>query len=94
MHQEDSRPQYRGLEDFAADAQTFASDRHRFAVVFNTDILKRFQVLLDVGPFETITGFVETTLQFFPERQRQETAEHMSSDCFIPLVKDRSGFQN
>ncbi len=81
------------LEDFAAHALALASDRHRSAIFFDGHLLKGFQVLLDVGPLEDVTGKVQLPFKLFAEYQDQEAAKDMATNGSIPLMKDGAGVQ-
>ena len=82
------------LENFAAGTETFATDGECFPPVFNRDLLEGLEVLLDVGPFETVPRFLQPTIQLLPDDQGQEAAKNMTPDGFIQLMKNGPSIQN
>jgi hypothetical protein len=46
------------LENLAACPEAFTPYGERLALVFYSDLLQGFEILLDVSPFETVTGFL------------------------------------
>jgi len=47
------------LENLPAGPEAFTPYGERLAPVFYSDLLEGLEVLLDVGPFETVTGFLQ-----------------------------------
>ena len=45
------------LEDLVADSQALTADCESLSVVIYRNLLKRIQILLDVSPFEIVSGF-------------------------------------
>ena len=82
------------LKDFAAGTEAFAPYGERFSLVFNRNLLEGLEVLLDVGPLETVTSLLQSAVQFLTENQGQETAEDVTPDGLISLMKDGPGIQN
>jgi hypothetical protein len=78
---------FRKREAFCADGQCLVAFRY-------CDLLKRLQILLDVGPFKCVTGFLQAALQFFSQNQSQEAAKDMAPDGRVLLMKNRTGFQD
>jgi hypothetical protein len=82
------------LENLATGTEAFTPDGKRFAPVFNRDLLQGLEILLDVSPFETVTGLLQPAVQFLAEDQGQKTAKDMTPDGLIPLMEDGPGVQN
>jgi hypothetical protein len=82
------------LEHFAAYALCFAAHRQVVAVFFYVSLLQRFQILLDMRPFEGMAGFFQVTLQLLAQNQSQKAAEDMPADGIIALMEDRTGFEH
>ena len=46
------------LENLAAGPKTFTANDQGLTPVFNRDLLQGLEILLDVGPLETVTGLL------------------------------------
>ena len=77
------------LEYFTAGSEAFTPYGERLVPVFYRNLLQGLEVLLDVGPFETVTSLLQSAIQFLPENQGKKTAEDVSSDGLIPLMELR-----
>src|SRR5665648_323731 len=71
------------LEDFTAGSEAFAADGERLALIFNRDLLQGLEILLDVGPFETVAGLLQPPIQLLPDDQGQKAAKNVTPDGFI-----------
>ena len=81
------------LKYLPAAAEALAADGKLFPVVVQGDLLKRIQILLDVGPLEGLAGLLQSAIQFLAENPCEKAAEDMPSNGFIDLVVDGAGFQ-
>ena len=82
------------LEDLPTSAKAFAPYGERLASVFNLDLLQRLEISFDIGPLETVTGFLQPAIQLLPDDQCKKAAEDMTPDGFIQLMEDGAGIQN
>lgn len=60
------------LENLPAGPKVFTSDGKRLAPVFDSDLLQSFEILIDLGPLETMTGLFQPAIQLLPEGHRPE----------------------
>jgi len=72
-------------KNISAGPEAFTPYGERLAPVFNRDLLQGLEILLDVGPFETVARLLQPAIQFFPDDQGQEAAKDMPPDDFIDL---------
>jgi len=70
------------------------SDGQRLATVFYRYFLQGLEILLNVEQLKTVAGFLQPAIQFLPNNHGQETAEDMTPDGLIPLMKDGPSIQN
>ena len=80
-----------GLEHLATDPETFTPDGESLAGVFEDDLLKRFEVLLDIGPCKAVSGLLQPVIEFFPQHESQKAAENVAANTGICLVENWSG---
>ena len=71
------------LKNLSADAPTFAANGQTLALFLNRDLLQRFEILLDICPFETVARLLQAPIQFLAQHQSQETAKNMAPDRLI-----------
>jgi hypothetical protein len=82
-----------GLEHLAAGSLALSADGKSFVVLFKGDLLEGLEVLLDVRPLETVAGGFDAPIEFRFEGECKETAEHMTTDRAIALMKHRAGLK-
>lgn len=75
------------LEYLAAATFGPAAHRDRFSVIGNRHLPRGFQIPLDIFPFESFTGPIQSLIQFLAQNQGQERTKHMAPDCFITLIE-------
>ncbi len=67
-----------GLKDLSGISLALCTDSKAFISFFNSNQLKDFGVLFDVGLFKHMTGIVEAPFQFFSQDQRLKAAKHVA----------------
>jgi hypothetical protein len=82
------------LKDLAADAPTFATDSQMLSIFFYGDLLQRFEIPLDIRPFEAVACLLQAPIQFLAQHQSQETAKNMAANRLIHLMVYGPGYQN
>lgn len=82
------------LEDFAAGPLALTPYGYPFAIFYDHGLLKGFEILFDVRPFEVMPGGVQPAVELLFENQGQKAAEHMAANRVIPLMIDRPCFKN
>jgi hypothetical protein len=82
------------LKDLTAGPFAFTSDSQGLAILFYDDLLKRFQVLFDVRPFQTVAPLIKTSIQFFLQNKGKKAAEHMAPNGLVTLMVNGARFQN
>src|SRR5210317_1529132 len=82
------------LKEFSTYALDFAAHRQAVTVFFYMCLLQRFQILLNMRPFEYVAGFFQVQFELFSQNQSQKTAEDMSADRIVALMEDGTGLQH
>src|SRR6056297_3376611 len=82
------------LEHFATHALCPAADRHAAAIFLYSGLLKRFQILLYLRPLEHVACLFQIALQLLSQDQGEKTAEHVTPDRIIALVKNGPGLKH
>lgn len=57
------------LEDLAANSLAFAADRKAYAIFFDLDLLERFEILTDIGPFKVMIIGHQALIEFFSQHR-------------------------
>jgi hypothetical protein len=83
-----------GLEHLATRALDFAPQQEPLSVLIHLDHLQTVQVLDHIGLLELVVPALQPGLEFLPQDQRQERAQHMTPNRLVTLVIDRSGLEH
>ncbi len=79
------------LEHLPTGALRLAPQQEPLPVLFHLHHRLTIQVTDHIGPLERVTPLLQPGLQLLAQDQRQERAEHMTSDRLVTPVVDRPG---
>ena len=79
------------LEHLATRALSLGPQQEPLPVLLHLHHLQTIQVSDHIGPLELVAPLLQPGLEFLTQDQRQERAEHMTSDRLVTPVEDRAG---